>query len=222
MICSSTPAPPGTPSCPNAVFDLPNQVAGQAISIPAITAINAPSGAPTITIESISVDGLGTLPGPYTSPFLLNLGLLTTDITMTVNPGNVTFSTPVGGVNPLGAGQVIHFTLMATSGAVQCDRSYNVKIVAPVDLMVVLDGSGSMGWGYDGNFSPPAGLRRWDGLLTGVGVLKTSIGGITLLNNDSLGLRLFSSAVITPGHLLTGRAWWVCPPILTSLMHLVF
>jgi hypothetical protein len=72
-----------------------------------------------------------------------------------------------------------------------------VILRTPIDLMVVLDKSGSMGYSFDGtNLSAMSPNRRWDGLVTSVGVMAASIG--TPVPNDLIGLRYFESGVTLP------------------------
>jgi hypothetical protein len=100
---------------------------------------------------------------------------------------------------PTTAGVTLVFTLRATAGGVNCDRTYRMDLVRlPLDLMVVLDRSGSMNWGYNGEFSVPENQRRWFGLRTGIGVLRSQLSMLTLLSGDRLGMRLFASNVVTP------------------------
>jgi hypothetical protein len=114
-------------------------------------------------------------------------------ITFAASGANVTISG-----TPTQAGVAIIFQLRATAGS-SCDRTYRLELIRkPLDLSVILDRSGSMASAYDGSFNPPPGQRRWDGLLTGVGILRTQLGMSTLLGGDALGLRLFASNVVTP------------------------
>ena len=125
--------------CPNATSILANQLPGSAITFAPFTAING--GAITIEITDISVSGLGSVPGPYTSPFLLNSGaLLTTDITFTITGGTtVSLSTPASGINPLAAGKTITFSLTANGPEGPCLKTYSFKVITPASLMLVLD-----------------------------------------------------------------------------------
>jgi hypothetical protein len=79
--------------------------------------------------------------------------------------------------------------------------TFTLLIHQPVDIVMVLDRSGSMGWGYDGSDPPPDGVRRWDGLLAGVGVFQAQLQGAGILKTgDMLGMRMFASSpnVINP------------------------
>jgi hypothetical protein len=190
------PANVGDP-CPasNTDFVFPAQVAGSPISIPAITATGGPVGS-TVSMSITTIDYFaGGFPtnhcGPCTAVPIAPLfgitfnGVGSTSITLSTAPN----------IAADAGGKTIQFTVRAEAGGVICSRTYSIKIIAPVSLMLVLDGSGSMGWGYDGSFSPPANSRRWDGLRTGVSAFTTWLTGLnaTLINKDSLGLRYFST-----------------------------
>lgn len=115
---------------------------------------------------------------------------------ITINATNGQLTMPV-----VGAASTVVFNVAVINNANPAENDQETFIVTfrkPIDIMVVLDGSGSMAWGYDGNFTPPANLRRWDGLLTGVGVMATQLNGSDLLGEDNLGLRLFSTGAIVP------------------------
>lgn len=90
------------------------------------------------------------------------------------------------------------FTIAVTFNATTISRQYEVVIRGPVDMAIVLDRSGSMAWGYNGATSPPAGSRRWDGLITGIDVLSDSLSVTTLFAQDRIALRYFAGSVITP------------------------
>jgi hypothetical protein len=97
---------------------------------------------------------------------------------------------------PATAGQSIVFRLQVVNDAGDFDEeTFQLTIDRlPIDLMLVLDKSGSMGYSFDGtNFSAPIGQRRWDGLVTGVSAMAEGIKALTLLPNDRLGIRYFES-----------------------------
>src|SRR5688572_19741258 len=103
---------------------------------------------------------------------------------------------------PNSAGITIIILVRAVQGATTCQRTYHLPMLSkPIDLVLVLDRSGSMDWAYDGSASPPAGQRRWDGLVTGVGVLKAKLEGMGVLKTgDMLGMRMFATSpnVVVP------------------------
>lgn len=97
---------------------------------------------------------------------------------------------------PTVPGQSIVFRLQVINDAGDSDEeTFQLTIDRiPIDLMLILDKSGSMGYSFDGtSFSAPIGQRRWDGLVTGVSVMAESIKALPLLPNDRLGIRYFES-----------------------------
>jgi hypothetical protein len=96
----------------------------------------------------------------------------------------------------------VNFRVDVINGSSASDEAIFTVIIdrIPLDLMIVLDKSGSMGSSFDGtNGAPPAGQRRWDGLVTGVGVMVNSLNNpANLLPADRIGLRYFESAVTIP------------------------
>jgi hypothetical protein len=192
-------------SCPNAEFEFATPMTvGVPIAAVNISAVNAP-GTVTMSIRGVSFESAGfatdhcgpgapIAPCPPTDPCCSPQTLF--GITIAVSGGTATISG-----TPTESGKTIVFTLRATAEGVNCDRTYRIPLVRRgVDLALVLDRSGSMGWGYGGNTSPPPGQRRWDGLLTGLGVLQAHLGGgsIEVLSTDMLALRMFAGSVITP------------------------
>jgi hypothetical protein len=156
-----------------------------------ITAVNAPVPA-TISIQRISYE----LPGddqlhclPCSSPQTVH------GITIAVNAAGT--SVLVNGTPAVSHGTLV-FRLRATyidgdGDPHLCDRTYRIPFTrVPVDLALVLDRSGSMGWGYDGTGSVPAGQRRWDGLVHGIDVMADHLASFAIAD-DTLGLRYFAT-----------------------------
>ena len=184
----------------NTDFIFPAQIAGASPTAAAIVASSVPGGATiSMSIRSISYK-TPAFPFPIDVCGVPCSGTPTTlgVIFNGIGTSSITFG---GTIDASAEGDTILLTVRATivSTATECDRNYRIPISRkPLELMVVLDGSGSMGWGYTGNTSPPAGTRRWDGLRTGMGVLTTQLNSFQLLADDRVGLRMFSNAVIIP------------------------
>jgi len=182
--------------CPNVDELLSPITPGVAIGTPVVIgSVNAP-GSVSMEIQStaIFVGGVesplcGT---PCTSP----VSFLGMNISVSGSLDQVTVDgTPDAAL----ADADILFTLRADSNGTQCDRSYSLPVQRPpLDLVVVLDRSGSMGWAYDGSVSPPAGQRRWDGLVTGIGVMSAQLGLAPPQTDDNVGMRYFAGSVIAP------------------------
>ena len=179
--------------------DATAQVAGTAVSSVAISTTNVPGGE-TVTMSIRTVDefspstGVSPICGtPCASPVSV-LG-----ISINIVGSTITFS---GNFNSTAAGHTISFTIRAilSPSGNTFDRNYEIPIIRkPVDYMVVLDGSGSMEWGYGGPPVVASPNRRWDGLKTGIGVMNAQLSALTLQTNDRLGFRMFSTGVIVPG-----------------------
>jgi hypothetical protein len=174
--------------CPNPAFNLPAIPGGTAIPAPIVIDIdNPPAGSPTMSIFSIDNPPVCS---PCSSPQSF-LGL-----TFTVSGSQVQIT---GNPDIILNGTTIQFTLQASSGGSNCNRAYNMLVQRkPLDLVIVLDRSGSMKNGYSGNSNPPAGSRRWDGLSTGVGIMASQLGMLSLLPDDQIGLRYFTGNAVTP------------------------
>ncbi len=181
--------------CPNAAHTYPGVVAGSPMTPLAINAVG-PGPAATMTITDLNYSS-GGIDFAVCPPPLCASPLTIFGVTITVSGSTVNITG-----TPTDAGVTINFTIRANK-TTDCDRTYHLPIVArPVDLALVLDRSGSMGWGYDGSNPPSGGVRRWDGLLTGVGVLRAQLQGAGILKTgDMLAMRMFASSpsVINPG-----------------------
>ncbi|HEY5749326.1 MAG TPA: vWA domain-containing protein [Chryseolinea sp.] len=181
--------------CPNLpAVGFPDQVAGTAIT--AIPAIQAP-GAVSMEITNISISPGGTFcSSPCPSPVTLNGGPILTNITFTVSaaaPFSVTLGTTAGTIDPGAAGLTVTFVLTANNGTINCSRTYSFKIVRkPVDLVLVLDKSGSMGWN-----SGSSSVTRWKALTDGVGLFMNTLEPMAL-GNDKIGLTFFDSGPVQP------------------------
>jgi hypothetical protein len=123
---------------------------------------------------------------------LTALGLSFNAATQTLS-GSPTLSTPPTGLS---------FRVDVANGSGGADEKNFIIIInrIPLDLMLVLDMSGSMGFSFDAtNFSAPVGQRRWDGLVTGVSVMVSNLNNpANLLEKDRIGLRYFQTSVFTP------------------------
>ena len=88
-----------------------------------------------------------------------------------------------------------------------------------IDLVLVLDKSGSMSSSYDGtNPSAPSGHQRWDGLVTGVDVIASLLSGtVPTFPADKIGLRYFESTVPATGSVYNGGVIPMTGPFLDSL-----
>jgi hypothetical protein len=181
-------------SCPNMAHAFPDQVAGTAIT--GIPAIQAP-GAVSMEITNIAVTPGGTFcSSPCPSPVTLNGGPILTNIVFTVSGGapfSVTLSTTAGTIDPGAAGLAVSFTLTANDGTKNCSKAYSFNIVRkPVDLVLVLDKSGSMGWN-----SGASSVTRWKALTDGVGLFMNTLDPFAL-TNDKIGLTFFDNAAVQP------------------------
>lgn len=200
----NTCSPCNTPTC-NFDFQFPDQVSGDAA--PA-TIITGTPGSPPITITALSFFPLGN-PGPQfdvpasvlnSSPTLYGLTLNTSSPNQISFDGEYDFSVPPTypplpnpGINAKDL--TINFTLQAGSG---CTRNYTIHITRkPIDLMLVLDKSGSMNSVVTGGTD-----TRWEALKSGVDEflsnyqpLLLATGGAT---GDQMGIRMFSSTDAAP------------------------
>ncbi len=112
----------------------------------------------------------------------------------------------------------IIYTSGSTSGTQEILFTLTI-LRMPVDLVLVLDKSGSMSSSYDGtNPFAPAGHRRWDGLVTGVGVIASLLSGtVPTYPADKIGLRYFQSNVPPAGSIYNGGVIPITGPNLDSL-----
>ncbi len=131
-----------TAGCPNGAYTLPDATVDVAISPSPINAVNTPGGAAaTMSIQYVAYNnGLAEIPDcfmpPCTSPYTIF------GVTITTSGGTVTVD---GTPDNTAEGFTIIFTLRATVGVSNCDRTFNLPIGRqPVDLMLVLDNSPSM------------------------------------------------------------------------------
>lgn len=115
----------------------------------------------------------------------------------------ITVTLPTGApANPVGSGQVVtvmgtptapgsfSFTLTVTEdgGADSENRQYDIIITQAMDVVLVLDRSGSMG------ANTPAGITRWNALKAAAGNFGNMYQALTR-PNDRLGIVYFSSSV---------------------------
>lgn len=182
-------------ACPNPQFIYQDAVKGNPISPALVIEAVGPGPAATMSILNISYETAG-----FEFSLCDNCASPTAIYGVTINASGATVT--ISGT-PLESGKTIIFTIRADKGAGNiCDRTYRLPLIAkPIDLVLVLDRSGSMGSAYNGSYPPPANQRRWDGLLTGVDVLRTNLQGMGVLKTgDKLGMRMFASGpnVITP------------------------
>src|SRR5882757_8390851 len=127
-------------------------------------------------------DGSAVPPAPYGfqlvvtgntagESFQLKMGFGLLPGGLVLDPGSgLIHGTP----DPATAGKDFGFTVQVSNNTSGFDeRAFVIHIIRlPIDLMIVLDKSGSMSSSFDGsNGSAPVGSRRWDGLATGVGVM---------------------------------------------------
>ena len=132
--------------CPNTEFALP-AVAADAAMTPVVINAVLPPGAVTMVI--LSVDFPLLLCSPCASPQTFN------GLTVTVAGNTVTLD---GTPDISLAGSEIIFTIQAQSNS-NCQRTYTMEVTSiPMDLVLVLDRSGSMG------SNTGAGVTRWDAL----------------------------------------------------------
>jgi hypothetical protein len=181
--------------CPNAPAALADQVAGQAVSgIPTITAINSPGGAPfTMSIQTIDVTSGGFPTGEgcnsCTSPQVIQ------GLTFTASGTNVTIT---GTPSAASIGYNYSVTLTATPNAGSpCSRTYTFNVTRKaIDLIMVLDNSGSMGTIISG------GTTRWSKLKDGVDQFMTNYHPQLLTtggaSGDQIGIRMFNSIDAPP------------------------
>jgi hypothetical protein len=96
----------------------------------------------------------------------------------------------------------LSFRIDAINGAAADEKTFMLIINRTgMDLVLVLDKSGSMGYSFDGsNLNAPMGQRRYDGLIVGTNVMESSLmNPNTLVPGDMIGLRYFESTVTLPG-----------------------
>ena len=173
--------------CPasNSDFTFPAQTAGAPINIPAITATGGPVGSTiSMTITTIDYFAFG-FPnnhcGPCTAPVAPIYGITfggigTPSITLTTSPN---IANNAGGIT-------INFTVRAEAGGVVCTRNYAIPINRrSVDLMLVLDKSGSMS-------AAAGGGTRWTNLTAGVDNFFNNYKPLVLAG-DQAGVHMFSS-----------------------------
>lgn len=169
--------------------NFPEVIAGSALATITIEGIGA--GTTSMSLEEVSYEDIfgQTIhcPGPACASPQTLFGITITNTGSTITVSGVPTASA--------AGKTIIFVVIATKNGEQCQRTFRLPIVRkPIDLVVVLDRSGSMDWGYDGTPGVGTPNRRWDGLMTGMGVLKTNLQGMGILKNgDMLGMRLFAS-----------------------------
>src|SRR5690606_4465655 len=124
-------------------------------------------------------------------------------ITFALSGTNATISGTPGDPNLLGYNIVVRFT----HDGGQCDATFYLPIenMKPLELALVLDRSGSMGWHYSEETDAPIGQRRWDGLLTGVGSFNEVLDIADLTVDDLLSISLFqSTTIVAPAPFNTG------------------
>jgi len=188
------------PGCAaNADFVYSPAVAGTAIAPITIDVVGAGGDPATVVLRSVFLDltpqGCNTVAPapPCTVPFsnaaigVTNISISGTTVTVNVTPQDVAID------------KQIKFTLEASTATNSCLRTYIIPVVRrPVDLLLVLDQSGSMTLDYNGNF-PPTGVVRWNALKTAVGVFASQLSGPTavvdLFPDDKVGMVLFSTTV---------------------------
>lgn len=95
----------------------------------------------------------------------------------------------------------IAFDIGAVNGGAQDVKTFHLVINRlGVDLVVVLDKSGSMGYAFDGTPGAPMGSRRYDGLIRGVNAMTSQLNNpANLVPDDRIGLRFFNSTATAPG-----------------------
>lgn len=132
--------------CPNTEFALP-AIAADALMTPVVINAVNPPGAVTMVI--LSVDFPLLFCSPCASPQTFD------GLTLTVAGNTITLS----GTPDLSlAGSEIIFTIQAQSNS-NCQRTYTMEVTSiPMDLVLVLDRSGSMG------SNTGTGVSRWDAL----------------------------------------------------------
>ncbi|HEX5150589.1 MAG TPA: VWA domain-containing protein [Parafilimonas sp.] len=181
--------------CPNAPTSLADQVSGQAVSgIPTITAVNSPGGAPfTMSIQTIDVTSGGFPTGEgctsCTSPQVIQ------GLTFTASGTNVTI-TGTPGAASIGYNYSVTLTATPNPGS-PCSRTYTFNVTRKaIDLVMVLDNSGSMGTIISG------GTTRWSKLKDGVDQFMTNYHPQLLTtggaNGDQIGIRMFNSTDAPP------------------------
>lgn len=173
---------------------LQSQVAGVPITgIPTINVVHVSGGSLSISVQTVD----------FVSPFAANVctapcpnPLVFNGIQIAVSGASVTISgTPDASL----AGVTIGFTLRGQDGTnPDCERTYSFAITRrPIDLVMVLDKSGSM------NALVTGGTQtRWDALKAGVNQFLAnyqpqllSSGGA---EGDQMGIRMFSSTDVAP------------------------
>lgn len=182
-------------ACDPAPVNLQDQIAGVPVSgIPTINAVHASGGAITITVQTVDI----------ISPFVLNIcnapscpnPVVINGININVSGATVTIDgTPDASL----AGVTLSFTLRAADGTnPDCERTYTFNITRkPIDLMLVLDKSGSMNAIVTGGIN-----TRWIALKNGVDEFLANyqpqlltVGGA---DGDQMGIRMFSSTDAAP------------------------
>lgn len=142
--------------------------------------------APTLTVTSTSVIG-GTPPVETPLP---DLATFTAVSGITINiASQITFT---GSIDAAAAGLTFKITVRVTDGPDICDRTFSFDVARkPIDLVLVLDKSGSMTTLMDGQ-------PRWDRLKSGVSQFFTNYQPGLLASGDQVGIRMFSNTDAAP------------------------
>jgi hypothetical protein len=180
------------------IVTVPIKTVGGAIGVGPIT---TSSSNPPVTLTIASVEDIDKLGFPVggvgcggfnpACPAELTPIVISGAITITDNGSNISFS---GNIPAALDGHTIRIVVQAADMVHPYQVTVNIPMRKAIDLALVLDKSGSMGWSFDGtNFSPPAGQSRYDGLKSGINVMADNLSTLTLLATDKIAIRYFES-----------------------------
>ncbi len=159
--------------------------------------INAVTPADNVRWTWLNLPGPGCATSDAGRTYVCDNGLtilLPADVGVFVDSG-----LPVEISGTVATGEEISFELQAYDGTTPCSRRYEVILVAPYDLVLVLDRSGSMRRRVDPDDPIDPDKSRWQELQDAVSPFMDFVAGSSCKEASRFGLTLFASRVLTPG-----------------------